>query len=94
MVGPGGAATVVYGDGCKVDVQPGAVTTIAPLSPCASGSNAQVCGPGHENDRGCGGSDWATYGFWGVWLAGVGFITAEAVRADTTHHVTGLPASP
>jgi hypothetical protein len=40
MVGPGGAATVVYPDGCKVDVQPGAVTTIAPLSPCASGSYA------------------------------------------------------
>jgi hypothetical protein len=42
MVGPGGSATVVYEDGCKVDVQPGGVTTIAPLSPCASGSNAQV----------------------------------------------------
>jgi hypothetical protein len=41
MVGPGGTATVVYDDGCKVNVQPGAVTTIAPLSPCASGSNAQ-----------------------------------------------------
>lgn len=41
MVSPDGAATVVYDDGCKVDVQPGAVTTIAPLSPCASGSYAQ-----------------------------------------------------
>jgi hypothetical protein len=42
MVGPGGGATVVYDDGCKVDVRPGGVTTIAPLSPCASGSNAQT----------------------------------------------------
>ena len=41
MVSPDGAATIVYDDGCTVDVQPGAVTTIAPLSPCASGSNAQ-----------------------------------------------------
>jgi hypothetical protein len=41
MVGPGGSASVVYDDGCTVDVQPGSVTTIAPLSPCASGSNAQ-----------------------------------------------------
>src|ERR1700758_5324056 len=41
MVGPGGSATVVYDDGCKINVRPGAVTTIAPLSPCASGSNAQ-----------------------------------------------------
>jgi hypothetical protein len=36
MVRPGGAATVVYEDGCRVDVRPGAVTTVAPLSPCAA----------------------------------------------------------
>ena len=40
VVGPGGAAAVTYSDGCKVPVQSGAVTTIAPLSPCASGSLA------------------------------------------------------
>jgi hypothetical protein len=40
MVGPGGAAAVTYPDGCKVPVQPGSTTTIAPLSPCASGSLA------------------------------------------------------
>jgi hypothetical protein len=40
VVGPGGAAAVTYSDGCKVSIQPGAVTTIAPLSPCASGSMA------------------------------------------------------
>ena len=40
VVGPGGAAAVTYSDGCKVPVQPGSVTTIAPLSPCASGSLA------------------------------------------------------
>jgi hypothetical protein len=44
MVGPSGAATVVYDDGCKVSVQPGAVTTIAELSPCAAGSNAAPLG--------------------------------------------------
>lgn len=47
MVGPGGSATVVYDDGCTVDVQPGTVTTVAPLSPCASGSYAQ----GNNNDN-------------------------------------------
>jgi hypothetical protein len=41
MVSPGGSATVSYPDGCQVSIQPGAVTTIAPLSPCASGSFAQ-----------------------------------------------------
>lgn len=44
MVGPGGTATIVYDDGCRVNVQPGAVATIAPLSPCASGSNAADMG--------------------------------------------------
>jgi hypothetical protein len=44
MVGPGGSATLVYDDGCKVSVRPGAVATIAPLSPCASGSNAADMG--------------------------------------------------
>ncbi len=41
MVSPNGSATVSYPDGCHVNVQPGAVMTIAPLSPCASGSYAQ-----------------------------------------------------
>jgi hypothetical protein len=44
MVGPGGSATVVYDDGCRATVQPGAVVTITPLSPCASGSNAADMG--------------------------------------------------
>jgi hypothetical protein len=46
MVGPNGSATVSYPDGCQVNVQPGAVTTIAPISPCASGSMAQDFGFG------------------------------------------------
>lgn len=44
MVAPGGTATVVYDDGCKVQIQPDSVTTIAPISPCASGSYAQDSG--------------------------------------------------
>jgi hypothetical protein len=40
MVSPNGSAVVSYPDGCKIDVQPGAVMTIAPISPCASGSYA------------------------------------------------------
>ncbi len=40
MVSPQGSATLSYPDGCKVNVQPGAVMTVAPLSPCASGSYA------------------------------------------------------
>jgi hypothetical protein len=44
MVSPGGAATLSYDDGCQVPVQSGSVVTIAPLSPCASGSVAQDSG--------------------------------------------------
>jgi hypothetical protein len=89
MVGPGGAATVVYDDGCKVTVQPGAVTTVAPLSPCASGSNAQnypwECHPDQTHD--CG---WTagTTAFWALWLGGVGVIAYEISRP------TSQPSSP
>ena len=76
MVGPGGAATVVYDDGCKVNVQPGAVATIAPISPCASGSNAQAppweCHPDQTHD--CG---WTagTTAFLALFLADIGVIS-------------------
>lgn len=36
FVDPDGVAMVVYPDGCKVTVQPGAVTTITPSSPCTN----------------------------------------------------------
>jgi hypothetical protein len=42
MVSPGGRAKLAYPDGCKVDVESGAITTVTPLSPCASGSSAQT----------------------------------------------------
>ena|ERR1700676_3376096 len=45
MVSPDGAAKVAYADGCTVDVRPGAVMTIAALSPCAAGARAD------DNDR-------------------------------------------
>jgi hypothetical protein len=74
MVGPGGAATVVYDDGCKVNVQPGAVTNIAPLSPCASGSNAQ-----NNSDDG---NTWGAVAF-GVATAGVlGIAIWEATKKN------------
>ena len=95
MVGPGGTATVVYDDGCKVNVEPGAVTTIARLSPCASGSNAQdppwVCRP-DQTDCGLPASNIA---FWAIWLGGVGFIAYEISRAHgAPATATAQPASP
>jgi hypothetical protein len=45
MVSPGGIAKVTYSDGCQANVKPGAVMTIAPLSPCASGSLAADMNP-------------------------------------------------
>jgi hypothetical protein len=87
MVGPGGAATVVYGDGCKVNVQPGAVTTIAPLSPCASGSNAQDrdCRP--DQPQNCG---WTTDTLLTLLLFG-GLAGGIAYLVTTVNH---NPASP
>jgi hypothetical protein len=45
MVGPGGSATITYDDGCKQDVNPGAVVTIQNPSPCAAGAFAQTGDP-------------------------------------------------
>ena len=80
MVGPNGAATVVYDDGCTVNVQPGAVMTIAPLSPCASGSYAQQGGP-----------DWGALllGAGALTLAGVGIYAVS-----TAPNTNGQAASP
>jgi hypothetical protein len=36
MVHPGGAAVIVYADGCKENVRPGEITTIPPSSPCGN----------------------------------------------------------
>jgi hypothetical protein len=83
MVGPDGTATVVYDDGCKVNVQPGAVTTIAPLSPCASGSYAQN---GPDN-----GPDWTAIGF-AVGVAAAGGVAAY--YAVTNNSTTTTGASP
>jgi hypothetical protein len=86
MVGPGGGATVVYSDGCKVDVQPGAVTTIAPLSPCASGSYA---------DTNPGGFDWAGAAIGGFVLGVAGFGGYEASKnSKITNTPYSSPASP
>jgi hypothetical protein len=82
MVSPNGSATVSYADGCQVNVQPGSVVTIAPLSPCASGSQAQD-GGGFS---------------WGAATMGVGFValTGLAVYGITQAKSTtpSTPASP
>jgi hypothetical protein len=68
-------------DGWKVNVRPGAVTTISPLSPCASGSNA-------ANDDTWGWIIAAT--LFGI---GIGVAAYEASKSNgTTTPVT--PASP
>jgi hypothetical protein len=95
MVGPGGAATVTYDDGCKVNVEPGAVTTIARLSPCASGSNAQQwpweCPPYDPADPDqTGGCGWQTTAFWLAFLGMGAFMGYEISQTSTA----AGPASP
>jgi hypothetical protein len=84
MVAPGGTATVTYDDGCTVTVQPGSVTTIAPLSPCASGSNAQT---------GSGGFDWGVAAMGGV-AVGLTVLGAVAVSTSPKTAAAANPASP
>lgn len=83
MVGPNSSATVVYDDGCKVNVQPGAVTTIAPLSPCASGSYA-------DNDQ----NDGSTWGAVALGAAALAAIGVGAYAISTSGNTNGNAASP
>jgi hypothetical protein len=87
MVGPGGSATLTYEDGCKVNVQPGAVVTVAPLSPCAAGSNAQT-GPNYYPDR----DNDPLWGWVVGGLAGVGL--GIAIWQASKDHGNTQPASP
>ena len=81
MVGPGGSATVVYDDGCKVPVKPDAVTTIAPLSPCAAGSYAQT----FDTDN--------NY-VWGAAIIGVGAAAAGGLAIYAANQHSSSPTSP
>ena len=73
MVSPDGAAMIVYDDGCKVNVQPGAVATISALSPCASGSNAD------DNSN-----NWGAYVIGAGAAAALGFAIYEATKKSTS----------
>ena len=85
MVSPNGSATLSYGDGCQVPVQPGSVVTIAPLSPCASGSMAQQ--PGYQDS-----------GFYnaGAWFGGAAFLAGlgAGIYGITQANKNSSPASP
>jgi hypothetical protein len=97
MVGASGAATVTYDDGCKVSVQPGAVTTIAPLSPCAAGSNAATtgtsyypnCTPQPDGSQYCH-PDWALIAV----AVGAAAVLGVGIWAVTSTHGSTGPASP
>jgi hypothetical protein len=42
VANPGGSGTIVYPDGCVVDVMPGTVVTIAAQSPCTAGTGTGI----------------------------------------------------
>lgn len=48
MAGAAGRATINYGDGCTIELVPGAVVAIGPASPCSieTGSNPPPAGGG------------------------------------------------
>jgi hypothetical protein len=39
MAAPGGSAEIIYSDGCRIPVKAGAVASVAPVSPCAQGTD-------------------------------------------------------
>lgn len=42
VVGPDGSAEIVYADGCRVKVAPGAVTSVLDVSPCSTQGTADT----------------------------------------------------
>jgi hypothetical protein len=85
MVGPDGAAIIAYADGCSVKVAPGSVETVAPLSPCASGSTAQ----GRDQNSYYQGQCFYWWSltpqecfFWPAFAATVAFIGFEAAQVS------------
>ena len=90
MVGPAGGATLTYDDGCVVNVPPGMVATVEPISPCASGSYAQAAGSGE--------GQWNMTANGWVWVA-AGSTLAAAIAAGVYYSTTSsntnqTPASP
>jgi hypothetical protein len=85
MVGAGGKAEILYTDGCRTPVTPGAVAVVAPVSPCAQGQAY----PGYNNydDR------WIGYGVLAVAGAAVGCALAGCGQHDL-NAVVPAPASP
>jgi hypothetical protein len=80
MAGPGGLGQIVYSDGCKVPVRPGAVVVVASASPCARGQDFPALG---EN---------AALGY-AVGLGAAAAVGAGTYEA-TSQHNASAPASP
>jgi hypothetical protein len=88
MVSAGGMAEIVYSEGCKVEVVPGAVTTIAAASPCGPPSQ-QVVAPPPPDDG------WAIGTTAALAAAGLG-VAIYAVENKTSGNCGcgSTPASP
>jgi hypothetical protein len=85
MVGPGGKAEILYSDGCRIPVTPGAVAVVAPVSPCAQGQAY-----GYDS------SPWLGYGL----AVGAGIGIGAAIWSNRGNNnnpvvvVVSQPASP
>jgi hypothetical protein len=90
MVNPGGIAKVTYSDGCQANVKPGAVMTIARLSPCASGSLAADLTPVYKAAPAEAPVAAAPFVWW-PWVAlagagaGIGFLVSEGGCTTTLY---------
>jgi hypothetical protein len=85
MAGPGGSGEILYSDGCRIPVRPGALSIVAPVSPCAQGQAY----PGDAR------GDWVDNYLPYPFLAGIGVGIACSIwcRENNTVVVT-TPVSP
>jgi len=77
MVRPGGKGEIVYTDGCRVPVTPGALAQIEPVSPCAQGADFGVAPAAYGGyTTPCCGDSWLGYA--AIAAVGVAGIVAAA----------------
>jgi hypothetical protein len=83
MARPGARGEILYSDGCKVPVNPGAVSTVAPVSPCAQGQ-----GPGDTYNP------YVTYGLAVGAGIGIGCAIWCGQHGTSTVQLVPTPVSP
>jgi hypothetical protein len=95
MAGPGARGEILYSDGCRIPVNPGAVSTVAPVSPCALGADLRVPPTaGYQVTPTPAVDPWLTYGLALGAGIGIGCAIWCSQHGHNTVQLVPVPVSP